>query len=71
MVGTIEGKMGATSKGEKTRAGVLEAARRLINQKGFRSTSINDIIQTTGVKKGNPYFHFGSREEFGMARLRW
>ncbi|MCX5874034.1 MAG: TetR/AcrR family transcriptional regulator [Deltaproteobacteria bacterium] len=69
MVGTIYEKMDATSKGEKTRARVLEAATQLINQKGFRSTSVNDIIHVTGVKKGNLYFHFSSKEELGLAIL--
>lgn len=63
-------KVGIMSKGEKTRARVLEAARQLINQKGFRSTSVNDIIKVTGVKKGNLYFHFASKEELGLAILR-
>jgi AcrR family transcriptional regulator len=61
--------MGVTSKGEKTRARVLEAARQLINEKGFRSTSVNDIIRVTGVKKGNLYFHFADKEELGVAVL--
>ena len=61
--------MVATSKGEKTRAKVLAVARELINQKGFRSTSVNDIIEATGVKKGNLYFHFAGKEELGLAVL--
>ena len=61
--------MVATSKGEKTRAKVLSATRELINQKGFRSTSVNDIIEATGVKKGNLYFHFAGKEELGLAVL--
>lgn len=62
--------MVATSKGEKTRAKVLAGARELINQKGFRSTSVNDIIEATGVKKGNLYFHFAGKEELGLALLK-
>lgn len=61
--------MVATSKGEKTRARVLAAAGELINRKGFCSTSVNDIIQATGVKKGNLYFHFAGKEELGLAVL--
>jgi len=61
--------MSPTSKGEKTRARVLEAATQLINEKGFSSTSVNDIIQVTGVKKGNLYFHFSGKEELGLAVL--
>ncbi len=61
--------MAATSKGEKTRAKVLAVTRELINQKGFRSTSLNDIIEATGVRKGNLYFHFAGKEELGLAVL--
>ncbi len=68
-VGTNEEEMGITTKGEKTRARVLEAAKQIINEKGFRSTSVNDIIRVTGVKKGNLYFHFPGKEELGLAIL--
>lgn len=61
--------MSVTAKGKRARARVLEAARQVINQKGFRSTSVNDIIEASGVKKGNLYFHFGSKEELGVAVL--
>lgn len=57
------------TKGGKTKARVLETATQLINERGFCSTSINDIIQATGVKKGNLYFHFPSKEELGLAIL--
>lgn len=61
--------MVAKSKGEKTRDRVLAAARKLMNEKGFCSTSVNDIIEATGVKKGNLYFHFAGKEELGLAVL--
>lgn len=59
-----------TTKGENTRAKVLTASMNLINRNGFNGTSINDIIEATGVKKGNLYFHFRSKEELGLALLR-
>ena len=59
--------MTGTSKGEQTRARVLRAATDLIHQKGFRSTSVNDIIDVTGVKKGALYFHFAGKEALGVA----
>jgi TetR/AcrR family transcriptional regulator, transcriptional repressor for nem operon len=61
--------MDSGTKGEKTKARVLETARQLINEKGFCSTSVNDIIQATGVKKGNLYFHFPSKEDLSLAIL--
>lgn len=62
--------MASITKGEMTRARVLKTASSLINSKGFSNTSINDIIQATGVKKGNLYFHFPSKEDLGLAILQ-
>jgi TetR/AcrR family transcriptional repressor of nem operon len=62
--------MASKSKGEMTRARVLETAWSLVNTRGFNITSINDIIQATGVKKGNLYFHFPSKEDLGLAILQ-
>jgi TetR/AcrR family transcriptional regulator, transcriptional repressor for nem operon len=61
--------MKATARGEKTHAKVLETVRQLVREKGFCNTSIEDIIRATGVKKGNLYFHFSSKEELGLAVL--
>jgi TetR/AcrR family transcriptional regulator, transcriptional repressor for nem operon len=68
-VGTQEENMDSGTKGEKTKARVLETAKRLVNEKGFCNTSINDIIQASGVKKGNLYFHFPSKEDLSVAIL--
>ena len=57
------------TKGEVTRARVIEKARTLINRKGFSNTSTNDVVEATGVKKGNLYFHFPSKENLGLAIL--
>lgn len=51
------------TKGEITREKILEAARNLFNTKGFNATTINDLVEVTGVKKGCLYFHFSSKDE--------
>ncbi|MBW2031382.1 MAG: TetR/AcrR family transcriptional regulator [Deltaproteobacteria bacterium] len=61
--------MGGRGRGEETRARVLEAASSLMLSKGFASMSIGDIVRATGVKKGNLYFHFSSKEELGLTVL--
>ena len=48
---------------------IIEAASQIIHFKGFNNTSIDDILQRTGVKKGNFYFYFKSKEELGFAVL--
>lgn len=55
------------SKGAETRAHVIDAAIGLINRKGIRNTSMNDVIGETGVKKGNLYFHFSGKDDLCAA----
>lgn len=57
------------SKGDRTRERVIDAAASLINARGLAGTSVGDIIKATGVKKGNLYFHFESKEAIGIAVL--
>jgi TetR/AcrR family transcriptional regulator, transcriptional repressor for nem operon len=55
------------SKGTATRSRVIDSAIGLINRKGIRNTSVRDVIEETGVKKGNLYFHFSSKDELCAA----
>lgn len=48
---------------------VLEAAQRLFIKKGFRSTSVNDIIEEAKVSKGTFYNYFSSKNECIIAIL--
>jgi len=57
------------TKGQETRSHILLESRRLFTLQGFQNTSISTIIAATGVKKGNLYYHFPSKEELGLAVL--
>ena len=57
------------TKGQETRSHILKESRRLFTLQGFQNTSISQIIAATGVKKGNLYYHFPSKEELGLAVL--
>ncbi len=61
--------MAHMKKGEKTRDHILKTTRTILVANGFHNTSISDIIEATGVKKGNLYYHFASKEEIGLAVL--
>ncbi len=61
--------MAQMKKGEKTRDHILKTTRAILVAHGFHSTSISDIIKATGVKKGNLYYHFASKEDIGLAVL--
>lgn len=41
---------------------ILEATRKLINEKGLRNTSTNDIARAVGISRGTLYHHFESKE---------
>lgn len=61
--------MATKSKGQSTREHILKVTRQLFTTQGFGNTSISMITTATGVKKGNLYYHFGSKEELGIAVL--
>ena len=47
----------------RTRAKLLDAACRLVAQRGTRKTSMTDIAIAAGIAKGTLYNHFRSKEE--------
>lgn len=47
---------------EQTRKRIADAARTLFIQKGYKATSIEDIVSATGSSKGNIYYHFNNKE---------
>ncbi len=61
--------METITKGQKTKAGILSAAKSLITTQGFKASSISDILAASGVKKGTLYFHFPGKEDLGKAIL--
>ena len=51
------------SKGEQTKQRILQQAAELFNQQGYAGSSMSDIMQVTGLKKGGIYNHFHSKDE--------
>lgn len=47
----------------QAREQILTAAVKLLNEKGFASLSMNDIVHESGVSKGGVYWHFKSKDE--------
>lgn len=54
-------------KAEATRSLILQKAFELIYVKGYKTTSVDDIIATTEVTKGAFYYHFKTKDEMGIA----
>jgi TetR/AcrR family transcriptional repressor of nem operon len=51
------------TKGELTRKRIVEAAAPIFNQRGYEGSSLNALMEATGLKKGGIYRHFVSKEE--------
>ncbi|MDF2671004.1 MAG: TetR family transcriptional regulator [Paenibacillus sp.] len=50
-------------KGEQTREHIIETAAQVLNQRGFYASSLSEIMEVTGLKKGGIYNHFESKDE--------
>lgn len=48
-------------KGDKRKADIIQVAGELFTQKGYRKTTLNDIIDVLGCSKGSFYHHFESK----------
>jgi TetR/AcrR family transcriptional repressor of nem operon len=54
------------SKAQVTRDRILQQAAELFNQQGYAGSSIADIMQATGLKKGGIYNHFESKQALAL-----
>src|SRR5271154_4185959 len=51
------------TKGEQTRRKIVAAAAPIFNRNGYEGSSLADLMEATGLKKGGIYRHFASKEE--------
>jgi len=51
------------TKGERTRADIIQRSAELMNRQGFIAAPLSAVTEATGIQKGGLYRHFGSREE--------
>jgi AcrR family transcriptional regulator len=57
------------SKGEHTRAAILEVALAQASEAGFESLTIGMLADRAGLSKSGLFAHFGSREELQVAAI--
>ncbi len=57
------------TKGELTRAAIVQAAHDLIITQGYHGTSMRQIAQEAGIAVGGIYNHFASKDEIFVAAL--
>lgn len=53
----------ATEKALRKRDLILDKAKELFIQRGYAATSMDDLVQYSGISKGSIYYHFKSKEE--------
>ncbi|MGQ9475664.1 MAG: TetR family transcriptional regulator [Actinomycetota bacterium] len=54
---------GRGEKGDDRRKKIIANAARLFSAKGYHGTTVDDIVQATGIAKGTFYLYFESKEE--------
>lgn len=55
------------SKAERTRQFIIEKTAPIFNSRGYAGTSLNDIIDATGLTKGAIYGNFENKDEVAIA----
>lgn len=54
------------SKGDQTREMILEKAAQVFSRQGYFGSSMQDLVEATGLKKGGIYNHFASKDELAL-----
>ncbi len=54
---------GQSTKGARTRLRILDAAARVLREKGYAATRLSDIAEVAGLQTGSLAFHFRSKNE--------
>jgi AcrR family transcriptional regulator len=58
-------------KGESTRGRIIAEAATIFNKQGFVGSSMQDVMEATGLEKGGLYRHFRSKEELAAESFRY
>lgn len=51
------------SKGERTRTAIVECAKQLFYEHGYEGTSFSDIVEASGLYRGNITHHFRTKDD--------
>src|SRR5687767_2147297 len=62
--------MAQQARAVETRERVLQAAAVLFDDKGYEATTLNDIVERSGMTKGAVYFHFSSKSAIAVEIVR-
>ena len=59
------------NKGQLTRENIITQAAALFNTRGYAGSSLSELMQITGLKKGGIYNHFQSKEEILISAFEY
>jgi AcrR family transcriptional regulator len=62
-----DGGAALSSKGERTRGRILDAALELFREQGYEATTMRAIAAAAGVSLGNSYYYFASKDHLVQA----
>jgi len=51
---------------QDTKQKIIETGARIIHQKGYNHTGIQEVLTAAGIPKGSFYFYFTNKEDFGL-----
>lgn len=61
---------GVSTKGERTRQRLVDAAGALMRRRGYHGVGLGDILGASGAPRGSLYFHFpGGKQELAAAAI--
>src|SRR5512136_553705 len=60
---------GPATKGERTRAAIVDAAYQLFLCNGYHGTSMRDIAEAAGIALGGIYNHIATKEDIYVAMV--
>lgn len=66
-----QGRPRLTAKGERTRARIVEAAARLIYERGVARTTLDDVKAAAGVSGSQMYHYFPDKDELVQAVISY
>lgn len=58
-------------KGDKTKLHIIMKSAELFNQRGYTGTTMQDIMDATGLTKGGLYRNFSSKDEIAIESFRY
>src|SRR5690349_14847323 len=61
--------MGDEERGDRRRTQILDAAARVLADRGYHRTTVRDIAREAGIADGTIYLYFSSKQELLLALI--